>query len=692
MTTAVSPLALSPHPVGAPIARRLPHIDTLHGDVRVDEYAWLREKSNPDVRAYLEAENAYTESETRHTRVLQDRLYEEMLGRLKETDLTVPWFDRGWWYYSRTEAGKAYPIFCRRPGSPDAPEQIYLDQNLLAEGAAFHALGGMEVSPDGRTLLYLEDTSGFREYTLVVRDLSTGEILDRIPGVWNGTAWADDNRTFYYLTADSAKRGSTVWRHVVGRPHQQDEKIFEEENILFTVGLSRSKSGRFVFIASEAFTSSEVRVLSTADPTAEPRVLAPRRDQIEYTADHVPGFFVICTNEAAVNFRILAAPEDDTSPAAWREWLPHRDEVFVEGVEAFQDHLVVVERMEGLRRLRVQELDGGAAHDIAFPDAAYALTLGTNADFRSETVRFVYSSPVAPYTVYDYHLRTRTRELRKQQEIPSGFDPARYQVERLMVTARDGTRLPVSLLLPAGARRDGSNPLLLSGYGAYGTSSEAGFNGPVLSLVDRGFVYAIAHVRGGQELGRRWYDEGKMLRKLNSFHDFIDVAEALAHLGYAARDRMVAAGGSAGGLLVGAIANMRPDLFRAIVADVPFVDVINTMLDASLPLTAQEWEQWGNPAVEAEYRYMLQYSPYDNVAAQAYPWMLVTTSFNDSQVMYWEPAKWVARLRATRTNTSPLLLKTNLAGGHSGASGRYERLRETAFRYAFLLDATGIHE
>jgi oligopeptidase B len=692
MTTAVSPLALSPHPVGAPIARRLPHIDTLHGDVRVDEYAWLREKSNPDVRAYLEAENAYTESETRHTRVLQDRLYEEMLGRLKETDLTVPWFDRGWWYYSRTEAGKAYPIFCRRPGSPDAPEEIYLDQNLLAEGAAFHALGGMEVSPDGRTLLYLEDTSGFREYTLVVRDLSTGEILDRIPGVWNGTAWADDNRTFYYLTADSAKRGSTVWRHVVGRPHQQDEKIFEEENILFTVGLSRSKSGRFVFIASEAFTSSEVRVLSTADPTAEPRVLAPRRDQIEYTADHVPGFFVICTNEAAVNFRILAAPEDDTSPAAWREWLPHRDEVFVEGVEAFQDHLVVVERMEGLRRLRVQELDGGAAHDIAFPDAAYALTLGTNADFRSETVRFVYSSPVAPYTVYDYHLRTRTRELRKQQEIPSGFDPARYQVERLMVTARDGTRLPVSLLLPAGARRDGSNPLLLSGYGAYGTSSEAGFNGPVLSLVDRGFVYAIAHVRGGQELGRRWYDEGKMLRKLNSFHDFIDVAEALAHLGYAARDRMVAAGGSAGGLLVGAIANMRPDLFRAIVADVPFVDVINTMLDASLPLTAQEWEQWGNPAVEAEYRYMLQYSPYDNVAAQAYPWMLVTTSFNDSQVMYWEPAKWVARLRATRTNTSPLLLKTNLAGGHSGASGRYERLRETAFRYAFLLDATGIHE
>jgi oligopeptidase B len=691
MATAVSMVSELKRGPGAPSAPRVPQTSTLHGDVRVDCYAWLQDRTDPDVIAHLEAENAFTDAGMEHTAALQEQLYLELLGRIKQTDLTVPWFDRGWWYYTRTEQGKAYPIHCRRRRTLEAAEEIYLDQNQLAEGQSFHALGGTEVSPDGRLLLYLEDTSGFRQYTLFVKDLVTGAVVERIPNAWTGTAWADDSRTFFYLTADAAKRGSTVWRHVLGRPCQLDEKVYDEENILFPVGLSRSKSGRYIFIISDGFTSSEVRIVPTDEPWSPPRVLLPRRDHVEYTVDHVPGMFLVCTNDGAVNFRIASLPEDDPSPHHLSDWLAHREEVFVEGIEVFRDHVVVLEREDGLRRLRVQELgDGSAAHYITFPDPAYGLFMGTNADFESEVVRFTYSSPVTPNTVYDYHLRTRTHELRKRQEIPTGFDPSRYEVRRLMVTARDGERVPVSILTRSGLSLDGSHPLLLYGYGAYGTTTEPIFNGAVLSLIDRGFLYAVAHVRGGQEMGRRWYDDGKMLRKLNTFYDFIDVAEDLVRCGYTAPDRMVAAGSSAGGLLVGAVANMRPDLFRAIVADVPFVDVVNTLLDPSLPLTAQEWEQWGNPVVEAEYRYMLQYSPYDNVAARTYPWMLVTTSLNDSQVMYWEPAKWVARLRATKLDTNPLYLRINMTGGHNGASGRYQRLREVVFYYAFMLDAVGL--
>jgi oligopeptidase B len=690
MATAVPPLAFSDPGARAPLARREPHVVSLHGDVRVDDYFWLRRKEDPQVLAYLKAENAYTEARTQHTAELREQLYAEILGRIKQSDLTVPWFDRGWWYYSRTEAGKPYPLHCRKHGTLGADEKVYVDQNALAEGHAYHALGGMEVSPDGRLLIYLEDVTAFREYTLVVKDLATGALLDRIPHVWNGTAWAEDSRTFFYVTADAAKRGCTVWRHEVGRPWQEDPRVFEEPNILYTVSLSRSKSGEYVFIASEGFTSTEVRTIPTGDPGAVPQVLVPRREPVEYTADHVPGAFLIVTNDGAENFRILALPEHDRTASAAVEWLPHRDEVFVEGVEVFREHVVVSERVEGLRRLRVQRLDGSDAHEITFPDAAYAVSLGANADFESNTLRYLYSSPVAPPAVYDYDMRGRTRVLRKQQEIPSGLDPDRYDVERFMVPGRDGVRIPVSLLRPRVFVRDGRHPLMLYGYGAYGTTVEAAFTGPVLSLVDRGFAVAVAHVRGGLELGRRWYDAGKMLNKLNTFDDFIEVAEDLVRRGYTSPERMVAAGASAGGLLVGAVANMRPDLFRAILADVPFVDVINTLLDPDLPLTAQEWEQWGNPRIEAEYRYLLRYSPYDNVTAQDYPWMLVTTSLNDSQVMYWEPAKWVARIRAVGTGSNPLFLRTNLAGGHSGSSDRYARLREVAFRYAFLLDAVGL--
>ena len=672
------------------MARQIPKVDTLHGEVRVDDYFWLREKTNPEVTAYLEAENAYTTQKMKHTEALQDKLYQEMLGRIKETDLSVPVFDTGWWYYSRTEQGKNYPIFCRKRGSLSAPEEVYLDQNALAEGKKFHALGGVDVSPDGETLLYLEDLTAFREYTLYVKDLKSGKIVDQIPNVWNGTAWANDNKTFFYMTADSAKRGNTVWRHVIGTAREQDAKVFQEDNVLNNVGVQRSRSGKYVFITADGFTSSEWRIIPTASPTSEPRVVAARRPNVEYSVDHADGFFLVLTNDSATNFRIVKAPEDNPGPANWVDWLPHRDSVFVEGVDAFKNFVVVSERSGGLRRLRVADLKNNKTHYVTFPEKAYGVFPAGNPEFNTQTYRFNYSSLVTPNSVYDYDLVTRKRELKKRQEIPSGYDANSYEVQRFMAPARDGVSVPVSVLLRKGTRLDGSHPLLLYAYGSYGFTLEPTFNSSVLSMVDRGFIYAIAHIRGGQEMGRRWYDDGKMLNKKNTFNDFIDVGEELIRRKYTTSERLVANGGSAGGLLMGAVANMRPDLFRAIVADVPFVDVINTMRDASLPLTAQEWEQWGNPAVPEQYAYMRTYSPYDNVAAKDYPWMLVTTSLNDSQVMYWEPAKWVARLRSLKTDQNPLYLKTNMAGGHGGSSGRYERLHEAAFRYAFMLDAVGL--
>lgn len=674
----------------APVAQIIPKVDTLHGQVRVDNYFWLREKTNPEVIAYLEAENRWTESHLRHTEALQERLYQEMLGRIKETDLSVPVRDGGWYYYTRTEQGKSYPIYARRKGALTAPEEVYLDQNTLAEGKNYHSLGGVDVSPDGNKLIFLEDTTAFREYTLLVKDLSTGAILDRLPGVWNGTAWGDDNNTFFYMTADSAKRGNTVWRHVVGTPQSQDVKVFQDDDVLHNVGVFRSRSGKYAFIFADGFTSSEWRVVPSADLSVAPRVVAPRRAGVEYSVDHAEGFFLIYTNDGATNFKVVKAPEADPSPANWTDWLPHSDSIFVEGVDAFRRYVVVSERSQGLRRLRVTDLRSGRHHFIAFPERAYGVFPAGNPEFDTEVFRYSYSSLVTPTSVYDYNLRTRKQELKKRREIPSGFDASRYEVRRFMAPARDGVRVPVSLLMQRGTALNGQSPLLLYAYGSYGATTEPTFSSGVLSLVDRGFVYAIAHVRGGQEMGRKWYDDGKMLNKINTFNDFIDVAEELVRRKYTSPDRLVANGGSAGGLLMGAVANMRPELFRAIVADVPFVDVINTMLDASLPLTAQEWDQWGNPNIPEHYAYMIQYSPYDNVAAKEYPWMLVTTSLNDSQVMYFEPAKWVARLRATKTDTHPLYLKTNMAGGHGGSSGRYAQLREAAFRYAFMLDAVGL--
>jgi oligopeptidase B len=686
--TAVAPIPASTFPVGPPIARAAPLATSLHGDVRIDSYSWLRTKTDPEVLDYLTAENSWTAAQTRHTDALRQRLYQEMLGRLQEADLSAPYRDRGYWYYTRTEEGKAYPVYCRKRGNLDAPEEVYLDQNALAEGCAFHSIVALEVSPDGRRLLCVEDRSARREYSLIVRDLESGYVVDRVPRVWVSVAWADDSRTFFYTTPDSAKRSAAVWRRDPGAG--TDARVFEEPDILFEVSVRRSRSGRYVLIDSDSFTSAEWWVVPAATPTAPPRLIAPRRRGIEYRVDHGDAGFFILTNDGAPNFRVVRAPEADPSPDRWRDWLPPRDDVFVEAIDVFRHHAVVCERSGGVRRLRIADLRTDTVQYVTFAEAAYGVLPARNPDFDTGTYRFTYSSLVTPPTVYDYEFDTGTQTLRKRQEIPSGHDPEDYEVLRFTASGRDGTEIPVSLLQRKGRVRDGNGPLLLHAYGAYGATTEPTFNGSVLSLVDRGFAFAIAHVRGGQELGRRWYDDGKMMRKMNTFYDFIDVAEELIRRGYCRPERLVASGASAGGLLVGAVVNLRPDLFRAVVADVPFVDVINTMLDASLPLTAQEWEEWGDPRVEPQYRYMLDYSPYENVTAKDYPWMLVTASLNDSQVMYWEPAKWVARLRATRTDTNPLLLQTSMDGGHTGSSGRYDRLKETAFRYAFMLDAVGL--
>jgi len=673
-----------------PSAKVIARIDTLHGDIRTDNYFWIREKTNPEVISYLNAENAYTAARMKHTEALQQRLYDEMLGRIKETDLSVPFRDHGYWYYNRTEKGKSYPIRLRKKGSLDAPEEVIIDENALAAGKKFSQLGDFAVSPGSSRLAYLHDTTALRVYTLYVKDLRTGALLgDSISSVVPSVAWANDT-VLFYQTADSARRSNAVWRHVLGTPKSSDVKVFQEDDVLDNVGVSRSKSGKYIYISDDGFTSSEWRMIPTATPTAMPQVTAMRRPNVEYGIDDIDGFFLMTTNDGARNFKVQRIPTNAVNSGQWVDWIPHTDSVFIEFLEPFKNNVVVVERSGGLRRLRVVDLKSNATHYITFPEPTYAVSPTQNAEFDTPTLRFSYSSMITPPSTFDYNMATRQRELKKRVEVP-GYDASRYEVRRFMVTARDGAHVPVSMIvLKNGWKQDGTHPLLLYAYGSYGATTEANFNSSVLSLVDRGFGYAIAHIRGGQEMGRQWYDDGKMMKKKNTFFDYIDVADYLEKQSYTSKDRMIANGGSAGGLLMGAITNMRPDLFRAVVADVPFVDVINTMMDASIPLTAQEWQQWGDPHIAEQYAYMKTYSPYDNVARKAYPWLLVTTSLNDSQVGYWEPAKWVAKLRALKTDSNPLYIKINMAGGHGGSSGRYDVLRERAFRYAFMLDAVGM--
>jgi oligopeptidase B len=673
-----------------PVAPRRAHVDTLHGDVRQDDYFWLKDKRDSATLAYLRAENAYTAARTAHTAALRDTLYREILGRVKQNDLSVPYRKDGYLYYTRTEAGKAYPIFCRRRGSMAAPEEVMLDQNARAAGKKFHGLGGFDVSPDGRRLIFLEDTTALRVYTLYVRDLATGREIDTVPNVTGSTAWANDNRTYFYVTGDSARRSNAVWRRTTGAARGGDANVFREDSLLYNVGLDRTRDGKYIVLGAQSFTTSDWRVVPADRPAEAPRPTGGRRDGVEYTLEHGRGGWLIRTNaDGAVNFKVVQAPDANPTPSAWTSWVPHRDSAYVEGVDAFRDFVVVSERTGGMRRLRVTELNGGRAHTVSLPEAAYGVFPSGNAEYDTPSYRFTYSSLVTPSTVYDYDVRARRLDVRKRTEVPT-YDASRYEVRRVTVAARDGTPVPVSVLMRKGTALDGRAPMLLYAYGSYGATQEPTFRPAVFSLVDRGFVYALAHIRGGQEMGRRWYDQGKMLSKRNTFWDFEDVAEGLVKQRYTSPDRLVANGGSAGGLLMGVVANERPELFKAVVADVPFVDVINTMLDASLPLTAQEWIQWGNPRVAAEYAYLKSYSPYDNVRAQRYPWILATSSLNDSQVGFHEPTKWVARLRATKTDDNPLLLQMNMNGGHGGSSGRYDAMREQAFRYAFMLDAVGM--
>jgi oligopeptidase B len=679
-------------PVGAqqpaaPVAERRAHVDTLFGDVRQDDYFWLREKTNPAVRAYLEAENAYADRMLQPIAALRDTLYREMLGRIKQTDLSVPFREGDFYYYSRTEEGKQYAIWCRKRGSLDAAEEVLLDLNRLAVGQTFMGLGTFQVSDDGNLLAYSVDTTGFRQYALFVKDLRTGQLLPDRAGKTGSVAWAADNRTLLYTVEDSAKRQYRLYRHALGGA---DELLYEEPDERFDVSIQRTRSGGYLVLSIGSHTTSEARILPAGQPAGTFLLVSPRRQDREYYVDHRGDQLYIRVNDTGRNFRLVTAPVADPAEGNWRELVPHRADVMLEDFELFAGHYVRIERADGLPRLVVVDFRTGASHPIRFPEPVYSAFASVNRVWDTTVFRYSYQSFITPASVYDYDVGTRRSTLLKRTEVLGGYEAGRYVSARVYATAQDGVRIPISLVYRRGVRRDGSAPMLLTAYGSYGSPSSVGFNSNRLSLLDRGVVYALAHIRGGGEMGKAWHDQGRMLHKMNTFTDFIAAAEYLVARRYTSPRRLAIQGGSAGGLLMGAVTNLRPDLFHAVVANVPFVDVINTMLDASLPLTVGEFEEWGNPRIREQYEYIKQYSPYDNLAAKSYPAMLVTTSFNDSQVMYWEPSKYVARMRALRTDERPLVFAINMGAGHGGASGRYDRLREIARDWGFVLWQLGV--
>jgi oligopeptidase B len=683
--------SIDPRAAKPPVAKAQPHQMEIHGDVRTDPYFWLREKKNPAVIAYLEAENAYTAAVMKPTEPLQKKLYQEMLGRILETDVNVPHRERGYWYYTRTEAGKQYPIYCRKKETLEAPEVVMLDANELAKGEKFFHVRGLTVSDNGHLLAFAADTTGFREYYLSVKDLGSGKLLeDKLIKV-SDFQWAADNRTLFYVTEDHAKRPHRLWRHTLGELTNKDLLLHEEKDELFWVGLNRSRDGKFLLHTCESYTATEQRFLAADAPTGEWKVILPRRDGHEYAAEHRDGRFYIHTNwNKATNFKVITCPIDKTDPADWMDLVPYQPAVMVTGVAVFRDHAVLSERENGLTQLRVIDLNTAKPHRIEFPEPVYDVSLGENREFQTSSIRFAYTSLVTPSSVYEYDLATRQRKLLKRQPVLGGYDPSRYESERIEATAADGTKVPISIVYKKGVKKDGTAPLLLYGYGSYGLNLPLGFNSNRVSLLDRGVIYAQAHIRGGSDLGREWYEQGKLLNKKNSFTDFIACADHLVKTKVCSRDRLVIEGRSAGGLLIGVTVNMRPDLCKAAVLHVPFVDAVNSMLDPDLPLTVQEYLQWGNPNKKADYDYLKSYCPYTNLTKRAYPSVLVTTSLNDSQVMYWEPAKWVAKLRTLKTDANPLLFKCNLDGGHGGASGRYDLLRDHAFVMSFILNCMGI--
>ncbi len=672
-----------------PVARRRPKVLARFGERRTDPYFWLRERDDPEVIEYLRAENRYTEAVMKPLERFRESLYAEMLGRIRETDQSVPYRHRGYWYYQREVEGLQYPIYCRREGSMEAPEQILLDENELAKGRAYTSIGALEVSPDGDLLAYTVDFTGFRQYTLLVKDLRTGALTADAAQRVTSLAWAADGRTLFYVEEhETTKRSYRLHRLALGG---KAVEVYLEPDEAFDIGICDSRSEAFLVLAIVSKDTSEMRVLPSNEPLGEPRVLVPRRKGHEYYVEHRGDEFFIRTNDRGRNFRLVRAPVADPSPRNWKQVLAHRPMVMLEQVEVFRDFRIAVERDKGLLKLRIDDFAGGKGRYIAFDEPVYSAYPGTNLEFDTSRFRFIYESLVTPRSVYEYELASSSSILLKRYPVLGGYDPSQYAMEALTAVAKDGTRIPISLVYRKSLRQGAPRPLLLYAYGAYGIPIDPYFSSSRISLLDRGMIFAIAHVRGGGDRGKLWYDEGKLLRKKNTFTDFIACAQSLVRRRYTAPDRLVILGGSAGGLLMGAVVNLRPDLFRAAVAQVPFLDVVSTMLDRTLPLTVGEYLEWGNPNERRYYKYMRSYSPYDNLKRRAYPAMLVETSYNDSQVMYWEPAKYVAKLRTLKTDRNPpLLLKTIMEAGHGGASGRYDALKELAFTYSFVLDQVGL--
>lgn len=687
----------------ATVAEKKDCVLTIHGDTRVDPYFWMRlsdEQKNaatPDAQTqkvldFLNAENAYTDKVMSHTKQLQEKLYEEMTGRIKQNDESLPYFKNGYWYYQRYEEGKEYPVYCRKKESLEAAEEILLDANERAAGEAYYAVSWLEVSPDNRLLAFGEDKLSRRVYTIRFKNLETGEFLpDQLENTEGDGAWANDNRTYFYTTKNPVSLLSEkIWKHRLGDDQSKDVLQYEEKDPSFYIGVRKSKSDKYVIIWNSSTLVSDYHILNADRPDSGFRPFTSRQSPHEYSIEHYEDKFYILTNWEAENFRLMETPENATARENWREVIPHRADVFLDGFEIFDDYLALRERFDALTHLRIIKKETNEDHYIEFEEPAYVVYASANPEFDTEILRFGYSSLTTPNSTYDYNMRTRERTLMKREEVVGGHNPEDYQVERLFATARDGKKVPISVVYKKGFVKNGQAPLLLYAYGSYGSSSDPSFNSDNLSLLDRGFAYAIAHIRGGQELGRQWYEDGKMFNKKNTFNDYVDCARFLIEQQYTSPDHLYARGGSAGGLLMGAVVNQAPELFNGVIAGVPFVDVVSTMLDETIPLTSNEFDEWGNPKNKDSYDYMLSYSPYDNVETKDYPNMLVTTGYFDSQVQYWEPAKWVAKLRDKKTDDNILMLHTNMEAGHGGASGRFRRYKDRALQYAFFLTLEGM--
>lgn len=675
-----------------PIAKKENKELSIHGDTRVDPYYWMNDRENPEVIDYLNNENAYTASVLKHTEKFQEDLFHEMKNRIKEDDQSVPYKANGYFYYSRFEIGNEYALNCRKKGSLEAPEEIIVDQNERAQGHDYYALGGLAISDDNKIVAMGEDVVSRRIYKIQFKSLETGEMLaDVLENTTGGVTWAADNKTMFYSLKDETLRSYKIFRHVLGTSQDEDVLIYHEEDATFNTFVYRTKSKKFIVIGSGSTLSADYRYLDASNPEGEFTIFQAREDEHEYGVAHYDGYWYVSTNWNAKNFRLMKTPEGATSKENWVDVIPHREDVLLEDLEIFNDYLVLGERQDGLTKLRIIPWDGSEEHYIKFNDPAYMVYSSVNRDYDTKILRYGYTSMTTPSSVYDYNMETREQELLKQQEVVGGYDVSNYESKRFMATARDGKKVPISLVYKKELKNPEGNPMLLYAYGSYGYSIDPGFSSTRLTLLDRGFVFAIAHIRGSQTLGREWYEDGKMMQKKNTFFDFIDCAEFLIQEKYTTPEHLYAMGGSAGGLLMGAIINYRPELWNGVVAAVPFVDVVTTMLDESIPLTTGEFDEWGNPKEEEAYHYIKSYSPYDNVASKDYPNLLVTTGLHDSQVQYWEPAKWVAKLRDVKTDSNKLLMKTNMEAGHGGASGRFEGLKETALEYAFIFDLEGIH-